>query len=573
MERSQLHTAQMFARGLAAVLLFGIAAAAAKPPAHPPGYAVASAHPLATQAGIEIMRKGGNAFDAAVAVSAVLGVVEPYSSGIGGGGFWLLHRQADHHEAVVDGRETAPAAATQNMYQDAQGHAIASLSRNGAIAGGIPGEPAALDWIAKYYGKLGLKADLQPAIRIARDGFDIDAHFAEFAAHEADRMSPAMRAVFLPGGQPPPTGTHIKQPDLAATLEAMAEHGGAGFYQGSVAKKLVAGVRADGGIWTLDDLAGYRIVERNPVRFNFLGYQVTSVPPPSAGGVGLAEILQQLEALGWTGDDPKTAVPQVIESMRRAYRDRAAYLGDPDFVQMPLDMLFSRSYAASLAKTTTVGKATPSAELPPPQQPPASRPAVEGHDTSHFSILDAQGNRVSATVTVNLRFGSGYMAPGTGVVVNDEMDDFAASTTASNAFGLIGSRANEIAPGKRPLSSMSPSFVSGPRGVMVIGTPGGSRIITMVMLGILNFVRGDDASAIVSAPRYHMQYLPDVVEFEQGAFDQSLKQQLAGEGYTLKPVHNYGNLQVVIWRPGSGRIDAAADPRGVGSAEKVLISK
>jgi gamma-glutamyltranspeptidase/glutathione hydrolase len=551
------------ARPLAALLLcvIFVAAAAGKPP----GYAVASAHPLATDAGIEILRAGGNAFDAAVAVSAALAVVEPYSSGIGGGGFWLLHRASDGFETLVDGRETAPHAASAAMYQDSQGHAIADLSRNGAIAGAIPGEPAALAGIAQHYGTLGLARDLAPAIHLARDGFAIDAHFAEFVASEESRLSPAARAVFMPDGKPPAVGALVRQPDLAQTLQGFADGGMAGFYSGEVAKKLVDGVRANGGIWTLDDLAAYRVVERAPVHFYFRDYRVTTAPPPSAGGIGLAESLQQLEVLGWSGDAGVRSQQQVIEAMRRAYRDRAAYLGDPGFVGIPMHWLLSRTHAIALAQSFVTGHATPSATLP--RVDAIQRAAHEGPETSHFSILDADGNRVAATLTVNLRFGSGFMAPGTGIIVNDEMDDFAASVTDSNAFGLIGSRANAIAPGKRPLSSMTPSFVEGPQGVLVIGTPGGSRIITMVLLGILDFVRGATATQIVSAPRYHHQYLPDAVEFEAPAFDAAAQENLRTMGYTLKPVAEpYGNMQVVLWRSTPKTLEAASDPRGVGSA-------
>ncbi len=531
----------------------------------PPGYAVASAHPLATDAGMEILEAGGNAFDAAVAVSAALAVVEPYSSGIGGGGFWLLHRASDGFETMVDGRETAPLAASATMYQDGNGHAIADLSRNGAIAGAIPGEPAALAWIAERYGKLGLARDLAPAIRIAHDGFAIDAHFSDFVAAEESRLSPAARAVFMPDGQPAAAGALIRQPALAKTLQHFADEGSPGFYAGDVAKKLVDSVRADGGLWTLDDFARYRVVERAPVTFHFRDYRVTTAPPPSAGGAGLAEILQQLEVLGWTGDEGIRSQQQVIEAMRRAYSDRADYLGDPAFVDIPVHWLLSRTHAMALALSFVTDRATPSATLPQLKAP--QRAAHEGAETSHFSILDAEGNRVAATVTVNLRFGSGFMAPDTGVIVNDEMDDFAASVSDSNAFGLIGSRANEIAPGKRPLSSMTPSFVDGPDGTLVIGTPGGSRIITMVLLGILDFVRGATAVQIVSAPRYHHQYLPDVIEFEAPAFDAAAQEKLYAMGYALKPVAaSYGNMQVVLWREKTNTIEAASDPRGVGTA-------
>ena len=560
-----------YRRPVAAAILFALAFSATAA-STPPGYAVASAHPLATDAGIEILQRGGNAFDAAVAVSAALGVVEPYSSGIGGGGLWLLHRQRDGFETMVDGRETAPQASTREMYQDAQGHAIADLSRNGPIAGAIPGTPAALDHIAAHYGKLGLVRDLAPAIRLAREGFALDARFAKFIAMESQRLSPAAQALLLPDGKPLAQGAMLRQPDLADTLQRLAAQGREGFYAGATAQQLVAGVKAGGGIWTLQDLASYRALERKPIVIHFEGYRIVTAPPPSAGGVGLAEMLNQLEVLHWTGASGVHSQQQVIEAMRRAYRDRAAYLGDPDYVEMPLQHLLSMDYARQLAASIQPDHATPSADLPATELP--GRKAREGVDTTHYSIIDADGNRVAATVTVNLLFGSAFLAPGSGVFVNDEMDDFAASTTDSNAFGLIGSSANAIAPGKRPLSTMTPSFVEGPQGVLVLGTPGGSRILTMVLLGLLDFFRGADAQAIVGAPRYHMQYLPDRVQYEPGAFDAGTQAALARMGYQLDALDSrYGNMQAVLWRPSNGTLQAAADPRGVGTAQVVLRAK
>jgi gamma-glutamyltranspeptidase/glutathione hydrolase len=551
------------------LVLAQILVSSAAAESRPPGYAVASAHPLATDAGIEILQQGGNAFDAAVAVSAALGVVEPYSSGIGGGGFWLLHRQRDSFETMVDGRETAPQASTATMYQDAQGHAIADLSRNGPIAGGIPGTPAALDHIASRYGKLGLARDLAPAIRLAREGFPLDARFAKFIASQSKRLSPAAQALLLPGGQPLAQGATLRQPELADTLQRLADRGRAGFYAGATAQHLVDGVRAAGGIWTLQDLAHYRLPERKPLVIRFQGYRIVTAPPPSAGGVGLAEMLNQLAALHWSGADDVHARQQVIEAMRRVYRDRAAYLGDPDYVHIPLQHLLSTRYAGELAGTIQPDHATPSADLPAPGQP--KRAAKEGVDTTHYSIVDGEGNRVAATVTVNLPFGAGFLEPGSGVFVNDEMDDFAASTTDSNAYGLIGSTANAIAPGKRPLSTMTPSFVEGPQGVLVLGTPGGSRILTMVLLGMLDFLRGADAQAIVAEPRYHMQYLPDQVQFEPGAFDAESQAALTGMGYKLDALEStYGNMQAVLWRRSKDSLQAAADPRGEGTARVVL---
>jgi len=535
-------------------------------PAKPPGYAVASAHPLATKAGLDVMAAGGNAFDAAVAVTAAIAVVEPTGSGIGGGGFWLLHREADHFDTMVDGREVAPMAATASMYLDKDGKAIDLASRDGALAAGIPGEPAALEYLAKKFGKLPLAKTLAPAIRYAREGFPADEKLIRAIDHGQKRFSPAARAVFLPNDKVPTPGQIIKQPDLAVVLQRIADKGAKGFYRGETAAKLLAGVRADGGIWSEEDLRRYTAVERQPITTHFRDYTLVTTPPPSAGGLLLAQVLQQLEILGWTENHDAVSTHYVVEALRRAYHDRAAYLGDPDFVNIPLTRLASRSYAEAQAKTIKPDQATPSSSLAQ-----TGAQATEGGQTSHFSIIDADGNRVAATMSINLSFGSSYMAPGTGVMLNDEMDDFAASTTASNAYGLIGSEANLVAPRKRPLSTMTPTFVEGPRGVLVLGTPGGSRIATMVLLGILNFVDGADAKSIVSAPRYHHQYLPDVVQFEPGAFSAEEQTQLGAMGYNLRPLDGgYGNLQAVLWDVKGNRLEAAADPRGVGSGEVVL---
>jgi len=546
-------------------------------PSTPPRIAVASAHPLATDAGIEVLQAGGNAFDAAVAVSAALGVVEPTGSGIGGGGFWLLHQAPSTGKSIasnkdqgrdifVDGREVAPMAATENMYLDAQGKAVDIASRDGALAAGIPGEPAALVDLAARYGKLGLARDLQPAIRYARDGFIVDAKLARAIAENAHRLSPAAAAIFVPNGKPLVAGDKLVQADLSRTLQLLASKGATGFYQGTLAKTLVAGVDAAKGIWSEADLARYSVVEREPLVTYFRDYKLITSPPPSAGGIALAETLQQLEVLGWTDTHDAAAKHLVIESLRRAYHDRAQYLGDPDFVRIPLTRLASRDYAISLARTIDRKHATPSASLDA-----AAKPAVEGGQTTHFSIIDADGNRVAATMSINLSFGSGFMVAGTGVFLNDEMDDFAASTTASNAYGLIGSKANAVAPRKRPLSTMTPTFVEGPNGTLVIGTPGGSRIATMLLLGILDFVNGADAQAIVAAPRYHHQYLPDVVQFEPGAFSETEQQDLTALGDTLMPLKStYGNLQVVLWNPQTNSLQAASDPRAVGAGRVVL---
>lgn len=532
-----------------------------------PGYAIASATPQATQAGLEILAVGGNAFDAAVAVSAALAVTEPTGSGLGGGGFWLLHREADGLQVFVDGREKAPYAAGPNLFLGKDGRADAALSRDGALAAGIPGEPAALVHIAQGYGSLPLAQLLAPAIRLARDGFVVDEKLAQAFAEHWPRLSPAAKQALQIEERAPLAGERLRQIDLAQTLERLAQSGNGGFYEGKTAQKLLTAVRDAGGIWSEEDLHRYEVVERKPLVTQYHDLRIISAPPPSAGGITLAETFNQLEVLGSKAARPNDAAHYLIESLRRAYRDRAAYLGDPDFVNIPLFRLLSRSYARELAAGIDRRRATPSLKLPP------ARPVPEGQHTTHFSIVDAAGNRVAATLSINLPFGSGFMAAGTGVLLNDEMDDFAASTTASNAYGLIGSAANLVAPGKRPLSSMSPTFVEGPRGLLVLGTPGGSRIITMVALGILGWSQGQDPAQIVASPRIHHQYLPDEVQFEPGALSAAQQADLQKRGYTLKPLTNsYGNMQAVSWNPALASLQAASDPRGVGMSA-VVYSK
>lgn len=539
-------------------LLFAVALLPVRAAGTPPGYAVASAHPLATAAGMEILAAGGNAFDAAVAVSAALTVVEPQSSGIGGGGFWLLHRQADGFETIVDGREVAPLAASAGMYLDARGAAIAAKSRDGALAAAIPGAPAAWAYLAKKYGTLPLARLLAPAIRDAREGYALDRRIAGMLPESLPRFSPAAAALFAGAAE----GALIKQPDLADTLELLAREGPAGFYGGAVGARLVEGVRAAGGIWAPEDLLRYHVIERKPLTFFFRDYRIVTAPPPSSGGIAIAETLAMLEALAWPPADGVQTRHRLVEALRRAYRDRQ-FIGDPDFVAVPLYRLLSREYLLGQAASIDFTAATPSAKL---------NANTEGGNTSHFSILDAQGNRVAGTLTINLAFGSGFMVPGTGVFLNDEMDDFAASTTASNAYGLTGSVANTIAPGKRPLSSMAPTFVEGPRGLLILGTPGGGRIPSMVLRGILGFTQGLGAAQIVALPRYHHQYLPDQIEYEPGALSEAEQAGLNALGHRLKLVaDSYGNMQAVAWDPASGTLDAQSDPRGVGVGAVKLL--
>ncbi|TYT27272.1 gamma-glutamyltransferase [Luteimonas viscosa] len=546
----------------------------AKPSAQPPGAAIASAHALATDAGFETLRAGGNAFDAAVAVSAVLSVVEPISSGLGGGGFFLLHDAKTGKDVFVDAREMAPAAATQERYLTADGGFDRDRAVNGPWAAGIPGLPAAFVHVAETYGKLPLRTSLAPAIRIARDGFPVYARFARGYQQRREVMEryPGTRAVYLASGAAPKEGEVFRQPDLARTLELLAGHGFDGFYRGEVAAKLVAGVNAEGGQWTGEELAAYTVKEREPVRFRYRDWDIVTAPPPSSGGIALAQMLQILSGWDLQELDEPLRVHLVAESMRRAFRDRTFYLGDPDFVKVPQRLLTSPDYAAGLRATINPSRATPSDLLSGEQTP------LEDEETTHFSIIDAEGNRAAVTQTVNLLFGSGLVPPGTGVLLNNEMDDFALKPGTPNAFGVMGYDANAPAPGKRMLSSMTPTFMQSPGKVVVLGTPGGSRIITMVLLGILGFDAGLDAQAVSALPRYHQQWMPDVIEAESGAFTPQVAQSLRALGHSLKlpgdeaaggrgSSHVWGNLQTVEWDLADNALHGGSDPRNpVGKA-------
>ena len=520
--------------------------------------AIASAHFLATEAGHEVLAAGGNAFDAAIAVSSTLAVVEPESSGIGGGGFWLLHRAADGFQTMVDGREMAPAAAHRDMYLDENGQVDRDLAVNGALAAGIPGEIAGLEHLAEHYGRLPLARSLEPAIRIAREGFPVDEKFHDMMTRRAETMRrwPAAAEALLVNGEAPPVGHVIRLPDLAAVLQRVADEGAAGFYTGELAQTLVDGVRDAGGIWTLEDLANYEVKERTPIVTDYEGYRLVTAPPPSSGGIAIAEMLNILEAYDLPELDRLQQVHLVVESMRRAYRDRALYLGDPDFYDVPTERLTSPEYAAGLRAGIHPTRATPSSMLPGEEFP------REREDTTHFSVIDADGNMVAATLTVNLGFGAAFMVPGTGFLLNNEMDDFSAKPGEPNAFGLIGFTANEIQPGKRPLSSMTPTFVIGEERVAALGTPGGSRIITMVLLGILDFVAGNGPESWVAVPRYHHQFVPDQVSAEPDAFSQDEVAALQAMGHVVEVRdRTWGNMHGVMWNRAEGRVEAGSDPR------------
>ena len=536
----------------------------------PPGTAIASGHALATEAGLDMIRAGGNAFDAAVAVSSTLSVVEPISSGLGGGGFFLLHDASTGEDVFLDAREVAPAAATPEAYLDENGDLDRDRATNGPWSAGIPGLPAALVRLAQDYGKLPLATSLAPAIRVAREGFPIYERLEKGYARRSEVMERyrGTREVFLADGDPPQVGETFKQPDLARTLELLATQGFDGFYRGPVAGHLLAAVEEEGGHWTAAELAGYEVREREPIEFEYRDWHVVTAPPPSSGGVALAQMLQILE--GWDlselGEAERTHL--VVEAMRRAFRDRTIYLGDPDFVKVPVERLVHPAYAAGLRSTIHPDKATPSALLPGLPAP------LEDEETTHFSIIDGEGNRVSATQTVNLLYGSGLVAPGTGVILNDEMDDFALKPGTPNAFGVMGFEANAVEAGKRMLSSMSPSFIESPDQVAVLGAPGGSRIITEVLLGILGYDAGLDAQEVAALPRIHHQWMPDVISAEPDALDADSIAALEAMGHTVNAGEGtWGNLQTVAWDKRANAMSGGTDPRNpAGSAEVLLES-
>lgn len=536
----------------------------------PPGFAVASANPLATNAGLEILAAGGNAFDAAVAVSAALAVVEPYHSGLGGGGFWLLHLAKNNKNTFIDGREVAPLAATKDMFLDTKGHVTPGLSLNGAKAAAIPGEPAAMVYISKQWGRLPLSQTLAPAIRLAEKGFIVDHHFDFFIKTE-DRLQqlqkfPASAAIFLKNGQPIPIGERLVQRDLGKTLRLLAGQGKAGFYQGEVARKMVDAVRQNGGVWTMDDLDHYQVKIREPLQGTFHHMHIVTAPPPSSGGIALITMLNILSTYPIESWSKLEWVHYLTEMMRLAYWQRVEAIGDPDFTDNSWPELLTMKNANDLRGLIFPDRARPSDSLP--KKPLAQ---LEGYHTTHFSILDKEGNRVSATLSINYIFGSSLVAAGTGVLLNDEMDDFAVKPGEKNVFGLVGGLKNIIEPGKRPLSSMTPTFLEMPDRVAILGTPGGSRIPSMVLLGALAFSQSYGAVTMVSEMRFHHQYLPDLLMFEPDTFSPALQKSLEAMGYHLMPMdHYYGDMQAITWDKRMRLITSASDPRHIGQATTVV---
>ncbi|MEK6768207.1 MAG: gamma-glutamyltransferase, partial [Gemmatimonadota bacterium] len=521
---------------------------------------VASEHPLASSIGADIMRRGGNAIDAAVAVGFAQAVVIPRAGNIGGGGF-LVYRQADGQVFALDYRETAPAAATRDMFVDSAGH-VTSASLIGPLASGIPAAVAGMYEMHRRFGRLPWRDLVMPAVELARNGHEVDSARAHVIDSNATRLHrfPATAALFFPDGASRRRGTTWRQPELARTLELIADSGAAGFYRGRTADLVVAEMRRSGGLITHQDLEGYRALWREPIQFTYRGWRVISMPPSSSGGVTMAEMFNMLE--GWRRLPPFGSAELIhleVEVMRRAFTDRNRYLGDPDFVRMPLDRLLSKSYAAELRRAIDRDRATPSTAMPP---------IVESQETTHYSIVDAQGNAASVTTTLNDNFGNAMVVPGAGFLLNDEMDDFTSKPGVPNDYGLVQGEANAIAPRKRMLSAMTPTIVLDQRGrlALVVGSPGGPRIISAVALVISNVIdhRMTLAEAVF-APRIHHQSLPDSIRWERDGVDPEVRRALEAMGHAFF-ARPGGNGVVNAVRVTPHGIEGVTDPRIPGGA-------
>jgi gamma-glutamyltranspeptidase / glutathione hydrolase len=520
---------------------------------------------IGARVGADILRRGGNAVDAAVATGFALAVSYPRAGNIGGGGFMIIHSAERHEDIAVDYRETAPAAATRDMFLGADGKPDIAKSRDSALSIGVPGTVAGLALALEKYGsgKFTLADLLKPAIDLARDGFVIADDMADTLPGIQRRLAhwPASARIFSRAdGSSLREGDTLVQRDLAATLAAIAAQGPRGFYQGAIAEKLAAGVREAGGIMTPDDLKSYRPVIRAPVRGNYRGYDIVSMPPPSSGGVVLLETLNILEGFAMSDMKQGSALSLhvMIEAMKRAYADRARYLGDPDFVTAPVATLMSKEYAAKQRASIDLDRATPWTDVL------SATPPHEGSNTTHFSVVDAMGNAVSNTYTLNFPYGVGLVADGTGVLLNNELDDFTAAPGASNAFGLVGFEANLPGPGKRPLSSMSPTIVlKDGKPVLVTGSPGGSRIISTVLQVIVNVLDYHmDVAAAVAAPRLHHQWRPDEVRIEHGFADETLAALRAKGHQVIEPMGQTSANSILVTANG---LLGAPDPRTRGA--------
>jgi gamma-glutamyltranspeptidase / glutathione hydrolase len=520
---------------------------------------------IAARVGADVLKRGGNAVDAAVATGFAMAVTYPRAGNIGGGGFMVIHSAERHDDIAIDYRETAPAAATRDMFLGADGKPDIAKSRDSALSIGVPGTVAGLALALEKYGsgRFTLADLLKPAIDLARDGFTIADDMADTLPGIQRRLGrwPASVKIFSRAdGTSLREGDSLVQADLAATLSAISVEGPRGFYEGPVAEKLATGVRDAGGIMTTDDLKSYRPVIRAPVRGNYRGYDIVSMPLPSSGGTVLLETLNILEGfpLAEMKQGSAAALHLLIEAMKRAYADRARYLGDPAFVNAPVPVMLSKDYAARQRASIDPDRATPAADVL------QIKPLHEGDNTTHFSVVDDEGNAVSNTYTLNFPYGVGLVAEGTGVLLNNELDDFTAAPGASNAFGLVGFEANLPGPGKRPLSSMSPTIVlKDGKPVLVTGSPGGSRIISTVLQVIVNVLDYRmDVAAAVAAPRLHHQWLPDEVRVEHGFADDTLAALRAKGHRVVEPMGQTSANSIAVTKHG---LLGAPDPRTRGA--------
>jgi gamma-glutamyltranspeptidase/glutathione hydrolase len=521
---------------------------------------VASQEALATKIGVDILKKGGNAIDAAVAVGYALAVTLPRAGNIGGGGFMLVYLANEKRTIAIDYREMAPNKAHRDMYLDENGNANDRLSRFHGLAVGIPGTVMGMQHALEKYGSMSSKQVLSPAIKLARDGIKVSPDLASSLTAMNRRLShwPSTKAVFYKkdGGNYQP-GETLFQPELAHSLELIVKHGSDGFYKGETAQKISKAVIDAGGIMTVSDMANYKVVERKPVSGTYRGYEVVSMPPPSSGGVHIVQMLNALEQfpIKEMGHNSADTVHVMAEVMRRAYADRSHYLGDPDFSQVPVAALGSKTYGKEIAAQIDLNKATPSSEVSPAKKLP-----YESNETTHYSIVDKFGNAVSNTYTLNFSYGSGLVAAGTGIFLNNEMDDFSAKPGTPNGYGLLGGEANSIAPFKRPLSSMTPTIVlKDGKAHLITGSPGGSRIITTTLQVIMNVLDHEMNIASASAmPRFHHQWWPDELRIEQG-FSQDTLKLLKAKGHTIKLKSSMGSTQTIM--PTNQGVYGASDPR------------
>jgi gamma-glutamyltranspeptidase/glutathione hydrolase len=525
---------------------------------------VASGHPLATAAGLSVLKGGGNAVDAAVAVGLTLGVVDSANSGLGGGCMMLI-RQADGRIVAIDGRETAPAAATRDMFVR-EGMADPRLSRTGALASGVPGELAAFDHALKHYGRKPLSELILPAADLAEKGFGVSAAYAARLQEVTNEIAsfPDSRAIFFMEGKPLETGDVLRQPDLAATYRAIATHGPDWFYRGPFAEATARWMTNHGGLLTQRDFEDYRSIEREPVTTTYRDWQVVSFPPPSSGGVHIAQMLNILEHFDLSTLDESARLHVMGETMKLAFADRAHWLGDPDFADVPRGLV-SKDYAVDQAKLINLDRAS---EVASYGQPPGWETNLFRKHTTHFSLADAEGNWVACTATINTAFGSKVVIPGTGVLLNNQMDDFSAQPGVANHFGLVGAAANSVAPGKRPLSSMSPTIVlKEEQPMLALGGAGGPRIITAVLMVLVNMCDlGLGPEAAVAAPRIHHQWSPNALLCEPDV-PERVCVALVSRGQALERSSGLGVVQLVARTEDGTAFLGAADPRGGGSAE------